>query len=240
MEQETKREEIQQDNQQLEQQPVQEVKKQRDPNDRKIILCLIAIFFLIVGPVVLTKIFKEINRQKYENEIKMNNAFRGTVANALNRNGIKDKISNIQLVTYTDNYPENFSLNICAYSDTKVYYYELDTFTYPENKDMYNNFIGCLLHGSYFAFINDYGSYTLSTYDRVKEDVNTEYKHTEYVVGKNASNEQYLFGYYVKDKNYNVFSKIQVVEGTDPFSGESTLITKDNSLLYKYYKYISL
>lgn len=220
-------------------QPVQKQLKKLDPNTRKIICCLSVIFCLVVGPLVITNLLKPKQPDPTESKMKsLDGAFRYIVGDALERNNINENSKiNIQTVTLVDNYPNNFSFNICAYSDTKVYYYELENYNYGQDPYEPKTATDFLLYGNRFVLMSVYGSYTLSSYDKVDIDITTEYTPNSYVVGKSSNDEnQYLFGYYAQDKNFHIFEKTLIQDSVDPFSNEHTLVDKNYIKdIYNYY-----
>ena len=65
-----------------------------------------------------------------------------------------DELLGVVVVSYIDNYPTDFNLNIIVNSDSKVYYYNAEDINYPEDKNGYDNFVSYLLLDSNNHILN--------------------------------------------------------------------------------------
>ena len=114
---------------------IQEPKRKKmDPNDKKIIFSSLAILALVIVPLVVTK---ALTPKKQEDPLirsfRMKDSLENIIGSSLDDNEIEhDSFINLRLVTYTDNYPENFSLSLVATDDNKVYTYELENYSYKQ------------------------------------------------------------------------------------------------------------
>ena len=219
---------------------VQEPKRKKmDPNDKKIIFCSLAILGLVIVPLVVTK---ALTPKKQEDplvrSLRMKDSLENIIGTALNDNEIEhDSFINLRLVTYTDNYPESFSLSLVATDNNKVFTYELENYSYKqEQKTSLEKYL--LSKDDKKEFFASDATYVINTYDRVVVNINTEYTNCCYTVGQNTSNEQYLFGFYQKEGNFHIFNKVLLEEGKDPFQTNETTCAEQNSQgeLYNIYR----
>ena len=222
---------------------IQEPKRKKmDPNDKKIIFCSLAILGLVIVPLVLAKALEK-HEQKYEDILlpsyRLSRHCEDILVDALEDSGIENEYPIVRIITYTDNYPENFSLSIVGHSVSgKVYTYELENYSYPKNKktSLEKYLLSKDFNKEFFA--KD-AAYEINTYDLVRNiQISSEHKTNSYVIGQNASNEQYLFGYYkeVEDVIF-IYNKVLLEEGNDPFLKNETASVDKNEQEALYYFY---
>ena len=80
----------------------------------------------------------------YDSEL-LNSKLKALVNHELSFNGFEDEVTDIIAVTYLDNYPTNFTLNISSLKGTNLYYYCLEEYEYKGDISNCSNFVDYLL-----------------------------------------------------------------------------------------------
>ena len=145
-----------------------------------------------------------------------------------------DELTSVVAVTYEDNYPTNFNLNIIVNSDSKVYYYYASDVNYPDDKSGYDDFVSYLLMNTTDHVLN--GDITLSLLEKTNEVINTSKTSYKAIISKSASNDKYLSGFYYENNNFFIYQKRLIVEGEDSFAGVGDQKIDSMSPLYDYYR----
>lgn len=205
-----------------------------------VVLFLVAIALLIIFGVKRCSKNNSSNNESSSNEIydsnQLNDAFKYLVNKKIDKEGLNDQINNIIAVTYSDNYPNSFSLNISGYNDNKIYYYAITNYSYPSNKNGYDNFVSYLLLNNNYQSIDT--DVNLGILTRDNNGVITSKTNNKYLIGKSLTDTRFLFGYYVDNDSYYVYHHKEVEEGIDPFISDPSMIINSDSPLYGYYQTI--
>lgn len=229
-------------------------KKQQDNDDKKktlktVITSIVStlLFIIIILLLVLLSLKKCSNKdggtssdsssssQKYDfDNNKLNDVFKYLVNKQIQLDGFDGTTKDIAVVTYADNYPSNFSLNIGGYNDSKVYYYEITNCEYLGDKNGYGNVISYLLLNDNYQSLN--ADINLSILDKYNNGVINSKTTTKYVVGTTPTDTRYLSGYYYEDNKYCVYYKKQLEDSIDPFNSNADMVINSDSPLYGYYK----
>ena len=225
------------------QKPMQEEKKPH----KKAISIFIAVDILIVIIIILLlclKNCKPVPNQDNSGEQpidtvrvnKITDIFRSIVKKNMDYVSITDNdIDKVVAITYSDNYPNTFNLNISVTTESNLYYLTISDYTYDGNKEEYNNFLDYLLldtieykvpHGN-----NDiYKSSILDTKLTTSQSIN------RYIISESTGGDKYINGFYKNNNEFYVYQNALVIEGVDPFTKPSNQIIKSDSPLYDYYR----
>ncbi len=136
----------------------------------------------------------------------------------------EEDLSQIIAVTYTDNYPNSFDLDITAASENNVYFYSASSVNYPNDKIGFDDW------SSYLKQINPgslNGTVNLSKETISETEIETE-KYGKWVVSTDGTNEKHISGYYFENNEYHVYQKVAVIENVDPFTSDAKQIFKSN------------
>ena len=145
----------------------------------------------------------------------------------------EDELKDVNVVSYEDNYPTSFDLNIAISSDTKVYYYYSSNVQYPDSKDGYDNFVSYLLLDS--TSHNLSGDVTLTSLEKVNGSINTTETAYKAVVGKDTTDAFYLSGFKYKDNSFFVFQK-EGLDCEEAFLGDGDQKISSGDQLFDYYR----
>lgn len=166
----------------------------------------------------------------------LNNRFLDIVKKQMIGDGYdEDTLTQVVVVTSTDNYPNNFTLDITVKSNSKLYYYSAGDVNYKDidgNKDSYSNLVSYLKLDK-----SDYLDGDISLLSETISDIhiNTT-KEGKWTIGVNTSNEYHLSGFYLEENIFHVYNKRIINIEEDPFSsGTEDYLVKSNDLLYNYY-----
>ena len=225
------------------QKPMQEEKKPH----KKAISIFIAVDILIVIIIILLLCLKnckpvpnqDSNGEQPIDTVRVNkitDIFRSIVKKNMDYVSITDNdIDKVVAITYSDNYPNTFNLNISVTTESNLYYLTISDYTYDGNKEEYNNFLDYLLldtteykvsHGN-----NDiYKSSILDTKITTSQSVN------RYIISESTGGDKYINGFYKNNNEFYVYQNALVIEGVDPFTKPSNQIIKSDSPLYDYYR----
>ena len=215
---------------------------------KKIVSIFIGLDILLVIIVVLLLCLKgckvENNQSYTEPEIdmvrvnKITDVFKGIVKKNIQYGGCSDdNLDRVVAITYADNYPNNYSLNISVTSETKVYYCVVSGYPYEGNKEEYSDFISYLLLDT-TEYKPTKSDCELHPYNKTDNRVNTSKTINKYVIGETNSEpkDNYLYGFYQENNEFYVYQDKLVTEGVDPFTNPSDQIIKSDSSLYDYYR----
>ena len=230
-----------------------EIKQQEQQNQeekpftKKIVSIFIGLDILLVIIVVLLLCLKgckvDNNQSNIEPEIdmirvnKITDVFKGIVKKNIQYGGYTDdNLDRVVAITYTDNYPNNFSLNISAVSESKVYYCIIDSYPYEGDKEQYNDFVSYLLLDT-SEYKPTKSDCELHPHNKIDTRVNTSKSVNKYVIGETNSepNDNYLYGFYQENNEFYVYQDKLINEGIDPFNNPCDQIIKNDSPLYDYY-----
>ena len=145
----------------------------------------------------------------------------------------EDELKNVNAVTYEDNYPTSFDLNITVNSDTKVYYYYIDDCSYPSSGDEYTNFVEYLLLDTTSHTLA--GDITLTSLEKVDGSINTTEIAYKAVLAKDATDALYLSGFKYRDNSFFVFQK-EGLDCEEAFLGDGDQKISDDSPLFDSYR----
>lgn len=173
-------------------------------------------------------------KYNYDSE-QLDKRFKSIVNQELSFEGFEDEVTDIVAVTYIDNYPNSFSLDISSTCGNTLYFYQLEVYAYTGDKASYDNFVAYLLS----LITNDRleGDCTLERLEVVDEPITTSKNSYKCVIGKSQTNAKYVFGYYYENNQYYIYQNKEM--NGDPFSGQPSLTIDTDGLLYSYYKKIS-
>ena len=230
------------------QQSQQEEKEQdKKKYTLKVVITTVIATLLLIAILLLCVLFglkncsnKNNNSQLTSSQIvkdeELNNRFLDIVKKQMIGDGYdEDSLTEVVVVTASDNYPNNFTLDIIVKSNSKLYYYSASEVNYKDidgNKDSYSNLVSYLKLDK-----SDYldGDISLSLEPISDVHINTT-KEGKWTIGVNTSNEYHLSGYYLEDNIFHVYNKRIINIEEDPFSsGTSDFLVKSNDLLYNYY-----
>ena len=225
----------------------QESKQEEKKPSKKAISIFIAVDVLIVIIIILLlclKNCKPVPNQDNSGEQpidtvrvnKITDIFRSIVKKNMDYVSITDNnIDKVVGITYSDNYPNTFNLNISVTTESNLYYLTISDYTYDGNKEEYNNFLDYLLldtteykvsHGN-----NDiYKSSILDTKITTSQNVN------RYIISESTGGDKYINGFYKDNNEFYVYQNTLITEGVDPFTKSSNQIIKSDSPLYDYYR----
>ena len=219
-------------------------------SSKKIIFIFIGLDILLVIIIVLLLCLKSCknnnNAQEYSDgesiDIERNNRitdlFKGIVKKNLVANSYDDDfLTEINAITYTDNYPNNFSLNISVSSLSKVYYCSISDYPYEGETSTYDNFLSYLLSDTTEYKVSK-SSASVNQFKLTDKTINTSKDKYKYVISESNSEpaDRYIDGFYLEDDNYYIYQNKLVVDNTDPFTNASNQIIKSDSPLYNYYQ----
>ena len=230
-----------------------EDKKQDNQNEeksktKKVVSTFIVLDILLVIIVILLLCLKSCKPTNEESSSeadidmmrvnKITDVFRGIVKKNIEFNSYdNDQLDKVMAITYEDNYPNNFSLNISVTSENKVYYCVVTDYPYDGNKEEYNDFLSyLLLDTAEYRPTNSYCE--LHPYSKTDTKVNNSKPVNRYVIGETSSEpkDYYLYGFYKENDEFCVYQNALIVDSVDPFSNPSDQIIKSDSPLYGYYK----
>lgn len=228
-------------------QPNQEEKKS---SSKKVVSIFIGLDILLVIIIVLLLCLKSCkdNNNVQESsdgepiDIERNNRitdlFKGIVKKNLVANGYDDDyLTNVTAISYIDNYPNNFTLNISVSSLSKVYYCSISDYPYEGESSTYNNFLSYLLLDTIEYKVSK-STASINPHKLTDKTINTSKDKYKYVLSESDSEpvDTYIDGFYLEDGNYYIYQNKLVVGNTDPFTNASDQIIDSGSPLYNYYQ----
>ena len=170
----------------------------------------------------------------YDNEL-LNNQFIKIVNYERLVSGYEEVPTDVVVVSYIDNYPNNFNISITAKAGNTLYYYHLDNYPYSGDTSSYDNCIGYIL-------TLDINSRLDSVSTLLKSNITTEKivsdKGDHYVIS-DTDPKKYFSGFYLDNNEYKVYNYIEYTSGDNPFNSEPTLKVGITHPLYGYYQYLN-
>ena len=225
--------------------------KEKKSSSKKIVSIFIGLDILLVIIIVLLLCLKSCkNTQEEPNNTepeidmvrvnKITDVFKKIAKDNIQYAGFDDDpLDKVMAITYEDNYPNKFSMNISVTSETKVYYCIVEDYPYDGDKEQYNDFISYLLLDT-TEYKPTNGHSELHPYTKTDTRVNTSKSVNKYVIGETSSEpkDNYLYGFYrdLDNKDFYIYQDQLIEENVDPFSKNSDQIIKSDSLLYDYYR----
>ena len=173
-----------------------------------------------------------------ERNNKITDLFKKIVKKNLVANGYDDDyLTEINAITYTDNYPNNFSLNISVSSLSKVYYCSISDYPYEGETSTYDNFLSYLLLDTTEYKVSK-SSASVNPLKLTDKTISTSKDKCKYVISESNSEpvDRYIDGFYLEDGNYYIYQNKLVVSNSDPFTSVSNQIINSESPLYNYYQ----
>ena len=149
--------------------------------------------------------------------------------------GYEEAPSKVVAVSYTDNYPNNFSISITAIAGNTLYYYNINNYSYSGDTSSYDNCIGYISILDITARLDSVGAVqTIQSSTVTNETIETN-KGNHYVISS-ASPLKYFSGFYLDNKQYKVYNYIEFTSGDNPFNSEPSFKVNSNDPLYGYYQ----
>lgn len=139
-------------------------------------------------------------------------------------------------VSYTDNYPNSFSISITALSGNTLYYYHLVNHNYTGDTSSYNNCIEYIYSLNITDRLDSGGALQTSTV--TNETIETD-KGSHYVISS-ATPLKYFSGFYLDNNQYKVYNYIEFTSGDNPFNTEPSFKVNSNDPLYGYYQSLNI
>ena len=230
------------------QQSQQEEKEQdKKKYTLKVVITTVIATLLLIAILLLCVLFglkncsnknnnSNISSSQIVKDEELNNRFLDIVKKQMIGDGYdEDTLTQVVVVTASDNYPNNFTLDITVKSNSKLYYYSASDVNYKDidgNKDSYSNLVSYLKLDK-----SDYldGDISLSL-EPISDIHITTTKEGKWTIGVNTSNEYHLSGYYLEGNIFHIYNKRIINIEEDPFSsGTEDYLVKSNNLLYNYY-----
>lgn len=139
-------------------------------------------------------------------------------------------------VSYTDNYPNSFSISITALSGNTLYYYHLVNHNNTGDASSYDNCIGYIYSLNITDRLDSGGALQTSTV--TNETIETD-KGNHYVISS-ATPLKYFSGFYLDNNQYKVYNYIEFTSGDNPFNTEPSFKVNSNNPLYGYYQSLNI
>ena len=225
-----------------------EQKQEDKKSSKKAISIFIAVDILIIIIIVLLLCLKNCKptpnidngEQPLDTERvnKITDVFRGIVRKNMEFNSYpSDNLDKVIAVSYKDNYPTNFSLEITIASESKIYYCPVSNYSYDGDKEQYNDFISYLLLDT-TAYSVGHGTPYLNVNKKTDIKINTDKSINRYVINESDSEpkDNFFFGFYKENDNFYVYQNKSYVDGSDPFTSNSDQTITSDSPLYDYYR----
>ena len=185
-------------------------------------------------------------KYNYDN-VKLDDKFKKIVQTHLDGpGGIPDTVSEVKIVTYTNNYDDGyFTLNITALSESNnLYLYNAIKVYYPDDKSSFDNLISYLLLDDTPDNIFTLGKASISEYNcysfiPTSEVINTD-KQCKYIISNsNSGLVKYFDGFYYENNQYNIYHHQEYIIDTNPFISQPDMVVNLEHPLYSYYQELS-
>ena len=174
----------------------------------------------------------------YNTEL-LNNQFLKIVNFERQAIGYEEAPSKVVAVSYTDNYPNNFSISITATAGNTLYYYNISNYSYSGDTSSYDNCIGYISTLDITARLDSVGAVqTIQSSTVTNETIETD-KGNHYVISS-ATPLKYFSGFYLDNNQYKVYNYIEFTSGDNPFNTESSFKVNSNAPLYGYYQSLNI
>lgn len=173
----------------------------------------------------------------YDTEL-LNNQFIKIVNFERQAIGYEEPPSKVVAVSYTDNYPNNFSISITATAGNTLYYYNINNYSYSGDTSSYDNCIGYISTLDITARLDSVGAVqTIQSSIVTNETIETD-KGNHYVISS-ATPLKYFSGFYLDNNQYKVYNYVEFTSGSNPFNNEPSFKVNSSSPLYRYYQYLN-
>ena len=169
---------------------------------------------------------------------KITDIFRNIAKQNMDYMSITDNnVDKVITVTYTDNYPNTFNLNISVTTENNLYYLTISDYTYDGNKEEYTNFIDYLLLDT-TEYKVSHGTNGLTKTTLTDDKITTSQSVNNYVISETDSEptDKYINGFYQANNEFYIYQNIMLEDGIDPFTKPSNQVIKSDSPLYDYYR----
>lgn len=231
----------------------EQLQEEKKPSSKKIISIFIGLDILLVIIIVLLLCLKSCKNNNNAQEssdgesidIERNNRitdlFKGIVKKNLVANSYDDDyLTDVNAISYVDNYPNNFTLNLSVSSLSKVYYCSITDYPYEGDTSTYDNFLSYLLIDTTEYKVSK-STASVNRYKLTDKTINTSKDKYKYVLSESDSEpaDRYIDGFYLEDGNYYIYQNKLVVDNTDPFTSASDQIINSDSPLHEYYQTLS-
>ena len=243
---------MEEDNRQDKQEVVEPKQEDDKSSSKKAISIFIAIDILLVIIIIVLLCLKsckdnnnqESNNNNKEPEIdlvrfnKITDVFKGIVKKNMEFNLYNDDpLDKAIAVSYIDNYPNNFTLNISVTSATKMYYCTVTDYLYDGNKEEYSNFIDYLLLDT-TEYKVSHGTNGVTKTTLTDDKITTSQSVNKYVISESDSDpkDKYINGFYQANNEFYIYQNILLEDGINPFTKPSNQVIKSDSPLYDYYR----
>ena len=174
----------------------------------------------------------------YNTEL-LNNQFLKIVNFERQAIGYEEAPSKVVAVSYTDNYPNNFSISITATAGNTLYYYNISNYSYSGDTSSCDNCIGYISTLDITARLDSVGAVqTIQSSTVTNETIETD-KGNHYVIS-NATPLKYFSGFCLDNNQYKVYNYIEFTSGDNPFNTESSFKVNSNDPLYGYYQSLNI
>ena len=242
---------MEEDNRQDKQEVVEPKQEDDKSSSKKAISIFIAVDILLVIIIIILLLLKsckdnnqESNNNNKEPEIdlvrfnKITNVFKGIVKKNMEFNLYNDDpLDKVIAVSYIDNYPNNFTLNISVTSATKMYYCTVTDYPYDGNKEEYNNFLDYLLLDTTSYNV---GSGIPNLNSTLISDIKIETSKSvnKYIISENEHDptDKYIDGFYLDNNEFHIYQNESYNAPNDPFIKVSKQVIASGSPLYDYYQ----
>ena len=173
----------------------------------------------------------------YDNEL-LNNQFIKIVNYERLALGYEEAPSKVVAVSYTDNYPNNFSISITATAGNTLYYYNINNYSYSGDTSSFDNCIGYISTLDITSRLDSVGAVqSIQSSTVTNETIETD-KGNHYVISS-ATPLKYFSGFYLDNNQYKVYNYIEFTSGDNPFNTEPSFKANSNDPLYGYYQSLS-
>lgn len=243
---------MEEDNRQDKQEAIEPKQEDGKSSSKKAISFFVAIDILLVIIIIILLCLKsckdnneqESNNNNKEPEIdlvrfnKITDVFKGIVKKNMEFNlYTDDPLDKVIAVSYIDNYPNNFTLNISVTSATKVYYCTVTDYSYDGNKEEYNNFLDYLLLDTTSYKV---GSGIPNLNSTLISDIKIETSKSvnKYIISENEHDptDKYIDGFYLDNNEFHIYQNESYNAPSDPFIKASKQVITSGSPLYDYYQ----
>ena len=239
----------------LDQQDKQEQKEERQEENKKtlktvitsVICTLLFVVILLLLVILCLKNCSNRNNNNtsssnsiseptynYDNEL-LNNQFIKIVNFERQAIGYEEVPSKVIAVSYTDNYPDHFSISITATAGNTLYYYNISNYSYSGDTSSHDNCIGYISTLDITTRLDSVGAVqTIQSSTVTNETIETN-KGNHYVISS-ASPLKYFSGFYLDNNQYKVYNYTEFTSGDNPFNSEPSFKVNSNDPLYGYYQ----
>ena len=174
-------------------------------------------------------------RYNYDNEL-LDDKFKKIVNYEREFYTYEEEPTEVVSVSYLDNYPNNFTLNIVTKATDKVYLYNIKDCSYTGDKSSYDNCISYILSVDINGRLNGDVNLDKNTLENIS--INTSKSSYKFIISKSLTDNYYLSGFYYENNEFFIFNNRLYSEGNDPFLGVGDQRVTIEDPLYGYYQNI--